>query len=98
MNESNGHGVGHEIGTAAAEHGEHHAAEYCTRERQRIELANQPRTLALRAKIAVLQESAHDLEERIEKAAPPSEQRERKRKVLFYWSVAALLSIAAFVF
>lgn len=98
MNELNGHGVGHEIGTEATEHGEHHAAEYCTRERQRIELANQPKTLALRAKIAALQETARDLEERIQKAAPPSEARERKRKMLFYWSVAALLSIAAFVF
>ncbi len=98
MNELNGYGVGHEIGTEATEHGEHHAAEYCTRERQRIELANQPKTLALRAKIAALQESARDLEERIRRAAPPSEQRERKRKMLFYWSIAALLSIAAFVF
>ena len=98
MNDFNEHGVGHEIGTEAAEHGERHAAEYCTRERQRIELANQPRTLALRAKIAALQESARDLEERIQKAAPPSEARERKRKMLFYWSVAVLLSIAAFVF
>ena len=98
MTEFNEHGVGHEIGTEAAEHGERHAAEYCTRERQRIELANQPKTLALRAKIAALQESARDLEERIQKAAPPSEARERKRKMLFYWSVAVLLSIAAFVF
>ena len=98
MNEFSQHGVGHEIGTEAAEHGEHHAAEYCTRERQRIELANQPKTLALRAKIATLQESARDLEERIRKAAPPSEERERKRKMLFYWSIAALLTIAAFVF
>ncbi len=94
----NEHGVGHEIGTEAADHSERHAVEYCTRERQRIELANQPKTLALRAKIAALQESAEDLEERIRKAAPPSEARERKRKMLFYWSVAGLLSIAAFVF
>src|SRR5208337_2829990 len=94
----NEHGVGHEIGTEAADHSERNAAEYCTRERKRIELANQPKTLALRAKIATLQESAQDLEERIHKAAPPSEARERKRKMLFYWSVAALLTMAAFVF
>jgi hypothetical protein len=94
----NEHGVGHEIGTEAAEYGEHHASEYCTRERQRIEFANQPKTFALRAKIATLQESEQDLKERIRKAAPPSEERERKRKMLFYWSIAALLSIAAFVF
>lgn len=94
----NEHGVGHEIGTEAADHSERNAAEYCARERQRIELANQPKANALHAKIAMLQESAQDLEERIRKAPPPSEARERKRKMLFYWSVAGILSIAAFVF
>src|ERR1700687_1554246 len=92
------HGVGYEIGTDVAEHGKRHAAEYCAHERERIELANQPTTFALRATIATLQDSARDLEERIRKAAPPSEERERKRKTLYYGSIATLLSIAAFVF
>jgi hypothetical protein len=94
----NEHGIGHEIGTEAADHSERNATKYCTCERQRIELANQPRVLALRAKIAMLQESARDIEERIRKAAPPSEQKERTRKKWFYWSVTALLSTAAYIF
>lgn len=99
MNETDtSHGVGHEIGTDAATRTEEHAAEYCARERQRIELTNQPAILALRGKIGVLKDMADDIEARIPKAAPPGEARPRKRKALLFWSVAALLSIAGFVF
>ncbi len=92
------YGVGHEIGTEAAIRTEEHAAEYCARERQRIELTNQPGILTLRGKIAVLKDTADDIETRIPKAAPPGEVRSRKRKALFYWSLAALLCVAGFVF
>jgi hypothetical protein len=98
MNEFTEHGVGHEIGTEAAEHGEHHAAQYCTREHQRIELTNQPKALALRAKIAALNESVRDLEERIHLAPPPSEELTRKKKSRFYWTITILLSLAGFLF
>lgn len=90
--------VGHEIGTKAAERTEEQARAYCTCERQRIELANQPQILSLRAKIAVLKDTADDLESRIAKAAPPTEERARKRKVIFYWSIAALLAVTGFIF
>jgi hypothetical protein len=92
------HGVGHEIGTDAAIRTEEHAAEYCARERQRIELTNQPGILALRGKIGVLKETADDIEARIPKAAPPGEVRSRRRKALLFWSLAAILCIAGFVF
>ena len=92
------YGVGHEIGTGAAVRTEEHATEYCARERQRIELTNQPTILALRGKIGVLKDTADDIESRIPQAAPPGEARSRTRKALFYWSLAALLCIAGFVF
>ena len=99
MNETDGNcGVGHEIGTEAAVRTEEHAGEYCTRERQRIELTNQPAILALRGKIGVLKDTADDIEARIPKGAPPGEAQSHRRKALLFWSVAALLSIAGFVF
>ena len=99
MNETNtSYGVGHEIGTGAAARTEEHATEYCTRERQRIELANQPTILALRSKIGVLKDTADDIESRIPRATPPCEARSRTKKTTLFWSIAALLSIAGFVF
>jgi len=99
MHETNiTYGVGREIGSEAAVRTEEHAAEYCGRERQRIELTNQPGILALRAKIGVLNQTADDIEARIPQAAPPGEARSRKRKALCLWTIAAILSIAGFAF
>lgn len=95
---TNSDGIGSQIGHEAMDHGDRHAAEYCAHERQRIEAANQPTILALRAKIAMLQEKIRDLEERILKALPPIEAAMRKRKALGCWAIAALLSVSGFIF
>lgn len=90
--------IGMQIGTEAAEHGERHAAEFCSHERQRIEAANQPIIMALRAKIALLQDRDKDLTERIANALPPGEAKERKQKAFGHWAIAVLLSIASYIF
>lgn len=91
-------GVGGELGNEATTHVEHRGGEYCAAERERIELANQPSIIALRARIASLQEVATDLEGRIWLAPPPGAEHERKRKAWFYWAITAILSTAGFVF
>jgi hypothetical protein len=72
--------------------------EYCAHEERRITLKKEPRILSLRAEIAILQDEECVLEERIKNAQPPSDFRNRRRKAAYYWTVAALLALAAFVF
>ena len=91
-------GVGGELGDEATAHVERRSTDYCAAERQRIELTNQPKALALRAKIAALNESVRDIEERIRLAPPPSEALPRKKKSRFYWAITILLSLAGFLF
>jgi hypothetical protein len=99
MTEFNNHpGVGGELGDEATAHVERRSEDYCAAERQRIELTNQPKTLALRAKIAALNESVQDLEERIRLAPPPSEDLTRKKKSRYYWTITILLTLAGFLF
>ena len=91
-------GVGGELGDEATQHVERRSTDYCAAERQRIELSNQPKILALRGKIATLNESVRDLDERIRLAPPPSEELTRKKKSRFYWTITILLSLAGFLF
>lgn len=72
--------------------------EYCAYEERRITLANEPKILSLRAEIAILQDEERTLEGRIKNTQPPSDVRNRCRKAVYYWTVAVLLAIAAFVF
>jgi hypothetical protein len=45
-----------------------------------------------------LQDEERTLEERLKNAQPPCDFRNRRRKAAYYWTVAALLALAAFVF
>jgi hypothetical protein len=72
--------------------------EYCAYEERRITLKNEPRILSLRAEIAILQDEECTLEERLKYAQPPCDFRNRRRKAAYYWTVAVLLVLAAFVF
>jgi hypothetical protein len=72
--------------------------EYCAHEERRITLANEPRILSLQAEIAILQDEERTLEERLKNAHPPCDLRNRRRKAAYYWTVAILLAVAAFVF
>ena len=99
MTEFNDHpGVGGELGDEATQHVERRSTDYCAAERQRIELTNQPKIMALRGTIAALNGSVHDLEERIRLAPPPSEELTRKKKSRFYWTITILLTAAGFLF
>jgi hypothetical protein len=91
-------GVGGELGDEATEHVERRSTDYCAAERQRLELTNKPKILALRGKIATLNGSVRDLEERIRLAHPPSEELTRKKKSRFYWTITILLTVAGLLF
>lgn len=90
--------IGHQLGTEAIDHGERHAAEYCLHERQRLRAVNEPRIMAIRCRIAQLQEQDREVEERIRKAPPPGDVRSRRQKALRYWVLTFLLAVAAFAF
>jgi hypothetical protein len=94
----NNYGIGYTIGREAAARLEEHAAGYCACERRRIELTNEPGVRALRGKIAILKDGANDIERRIPYATLPGEARSRRRKAIFYGSIAVLLCIAGFAF
>jgi hypothetical protein len=94
----NQHGTGEVIGTEAAMHVDRHSESYCTSERQRIETVNRPAILALRARVGLLADEARDLEGRITHAAPPGTREARKRNAIFRYAIAALLTVAAFIF
>jgi hypothetical protein len=91
-------GVGEAIGTEVADHLDRHSARYCTSERQRIETVNRPAILALQAQVAHLRVQERDLEERIYHALPPNSARSRKRKAIFRYSIAFILTVAGFIF
>lgn len=71
---------------------------YCAYEEQRIELTNQPRILALSQEGALLLEEERDLTERLRHAPPPGDIRSRQRRAAYYWGIAVVLTLAAFVF
>lgn len=90
--------TGGEFGMDAANHVDRHSASYCASERQRIETVNRPAILALRARVGQLQDQARDLENRIYQAPPPGTVQARRRKAIFRYAIAALLTVAAFIF
>jgi hypothetical protein len=89
---------GGSIGVEAASHVDRHSESYCISERQRIETVNRPAILALRARVGQLQDEARDLEGRITHAAPPGTVATRRRKAIFRYAIAVLLTVAAFIF
>ncbi len=90
--------VGDELGKEALSEAEDHGEHYCRHERQRIELTNQPKILALRAQCGHLNEQAAGLEDRIHEAPPTADVRTRQRKMWWYRILVALLSLSAFAF
>lgn len=90
--------VGGELGAEVATHVDRHGERFCTAERQRIEAANRPKVMALRAKLAVLKEVEEWIKERIHKAPPAGDLRARKRRALLHYAMLAVLTAAAFVF
>ena len=91
-------GIGEELGQEAFEHAQIHGEDYCLRERQRIEVANEPATFALRARIALRQAEGDELEERIRNAPPEGDVRTRRNRARSYKTVAAILLVGIFLF
>ena len=69
---------------------------YCAYERQRIELTNQPHMLALRIEGGLLMDEKQEIEGRLRQAPPAADFRTRKRKAVYYWIVASLLTTTGF--
>jgi hypothetical protein len=89
---------GEAFGMEAAGHVDRHSASYCASERQRIETVNRPAILALRARVGQLRDQEQDLESRIYQALPPGTVQARRRKAIFRYAIATLLTVAAFYF
>jgi len=69
----------------------------CGCERQYIELTNQPLITARKAEYASTLELDSELKARLYHAKPPHEQRARRRRIIYCWSVAAVLIVAGFI-
>jgi hypothetical protein len=74
------------------------AHNYCEYETQRIALTNNSKISALRAQLALLHGEDRKLQERLQRAVPAGDLKERRRKAIYYWSVTAFLAVAAFFF
>jgi len=90
--------IGKLVGSEAVAHVVQRAEDYCECEKRRIEVANQPKILALRAEMSLLLEREQDLKERIRRAPPPGDLSSRRRRSRYYWAVALFLGIAGFFF
>jgi len=84
--------IGKQLATESVETTVGKVEAYCACERQRIELANQPSILALRAEGGLLMDERRELEDRLRHAPPAADFRTRKRKAVYYWTVAGLLA------
>ena len=98
LNNKESETIGSQVGDEAFNHAECNGEEYRIHERQRIDTANQPKVLALRAVLGMLEEDDDHLQQRIHAAPPPGDLRARRRKAAMYWLIVAGLTIAAFVF
>jgi hypothetical protein len=89
---------GEEFGRTAVEEVLSKAHNYCDHETQRIALANNSKITALRAELSFLHEEDKKLQERLHRALPAGDLKERRQKAIYYWSVTAFLAVAAFFF
>jgi hypothetical protein len=89
--------VGEQLGIEGFDHFIERAEVLCECERQRIELANQPLITAKKAEYAAELEKDAELKVRVYQARPPHEHRVRRRKIIYCWSVVAVLIVAGFV-
>src|SRR5437667_5146286 len=69
----------------------------CDCERQHIELSNQPLITARKAEYASTLELDRELKTRLYQAKPPRDERIRRRRIIYCWSVAAVLIVAGFI-
>jgi hypothetical protein len=89
--------VGEQLGIEGFDQFIERAESVCECERQRIELVNQPLITTKKAEYASELEKDDELKVRIYQARPPHEHRARHRRIIYCWSVAAVLIVAGFV-
>src|SRR6185437_13350943 len=70
--------------------------QYCTHAVRHIELENRAPMFMLRAEYAQLAKQAEALEEQLRSAPPPGDMRHHRRKKIFAWVIAGLLTITGF--
>ena len=90
--------IGSQFGEEAANHVERLAHDYCGCERDRIELANEPRIRKLRVEGLALQKLESTLDERLKRLPSTIDSRLRARSIVVHWATGILLAAAAFVF
>jgi hypothetical protein len=69
----------------------------CECERQRIELANHPLIEVRKAEYTAQLEIEEELKTRIYQAKPPHEERLRRRRIVYCWTITVILVVAGFV-
>ena len=89
---------GEELGRKALAEVLSKAHSYCECEKERIALTNDAKITALRAELALLQGEEKKLAERLHKALPAGDLKERRRKAVYYWTVTVFLTVAGFFF
>jgi hypothetical protein len=89
--------IGEQLGIEGFDQFIKHAEAVCECERQRIELVNHSLITAKKAEYASELEKADELKPRVYQARPLHEHRTRRRRIIYCWSVAAVLIIAGFV-
>jgi hypothetical protein len=77
---------GEEFGRTAVAEVLSKAHNYCDHETQRIALTNNSKIAALRAQLALLHEEDKRLQDRLQRALPPGDVKERRQKAIYYWS------------
>jgi len=94
----NGVEIGQQLGMESAEATITKVEAYCEYEKQRIELTNHAKIVALKAEFSLLLDEERELRQRLRHAPPPGDLRHRKRKAVYYWTVAFVLTAAALYF
>jgi|HubBroStandDraft_5_1064220.scaffolds.fasta_scaffold07449_2 hypothetical protein len=96
--EVNGVEIGQRLGVESAEATITKVEAYCEFEKQRIELTNRAKIVALKAEFSLLLDEERELRKRLRLAPPPGDLRLRKRKTVYYWLVALVLTAAGLYF
>jgi hypothetical protein len=96
--EVNGVEIGQQLGVQSAEATITKVEAYCEYEKQRIELTNRAKVVALKAEFSLLLDEERDLREHLRLAPQPGNLRFRKRKAVYYGVVALLLTAAGLYF
>lgn len=90
--------VGTKLGSEGVEHIVELAGNYVECERRRIESSRRADIVECKARLCFLQERETSLKERIRQMPPPGDVRTRRRRFIYYASVAAVLTFAGFFF